>query len=209
MSFITLCVICAMIGYLIGSVNSSILVGKILRQKDIRTQGSGNAGATNVLRFMGRRAAASVLICDMLKGIISVLITWWMKSLFNVETFFDPALIAGIATVVGHLFPIYFKFKGGKGVATSLALGLIIDWRVGLIVLAIAIPIIIFLRMVSLAALMGALSYPILTFLFNRDNPEMIVYSIFICVVLYWTHRTNLKRLLTGTENKISWKGRV
>ena len=208
MSFFTLCVICAVIGYLIGSVNSSIVVGKILRQKDIRTQGSGNAGATNVLRFMGRRAAASVLILDMLKGVIAVIITWLLQNHFEVSMPFEPAIITGVATVVGHIFPIFFKFKGGKGVATSLALAFMLDWRVGLALLPVALPIVIFMRLVSLAALSGAFVYPIITFVFNQGEPEIIAYSVFICIVLFWTHRTNLKRLFGGNENKVSWKGR-
>lgn len=204
------------VSYLIGSVNSSIVVGYIVNRDDIRKYGSGNAGATNVLRTYGRVAALCVLLGDMLKGVLAVLLAWWMQSyipcnedvVVPIEYFILP-YIAALGAFWGHIFPLYFKFKGGKGVATAVALGLMLDVRVALLILAVALPLLFITHYVSLAAVLGAASYPCVTFFWNYSDDNRILaalYAAIIGIMIIITHRSNIKRLLHGCENKISFK---
>ena len=126
------------VAYLIGSINSSILISKAVMGKDIRESGSGNAGATNMLRTMGKKYAIITLVIDILKGVISLLLA---KLAINFGAYEVSMYVAGVAAVVGHNFPVFFGFKGGKGVATSLGVILLLDWKIGLITLVIALAI--------------------------------------------------------------------
>ena len=161
-------IIVAIIAYLIGSVNFSILISKKIAGFDVREKGSGNAGTTNMLRSVGKKAAAITLICDILKGVVSIVIAIIVG---NIAKNLDRELllqIAGIAVVIGHTFPIFFGFKGGKGVATSLGVLLMSNWQIGLICLVFALVLMVLTRMVSLGSCGAAVLFPVLTLFINQ-----------------------------------------
>ena len=208
-------IIMAIIAYLIGSVNFSILISKKKAGFDIREKGSGNAGTTNMLRSVGKGAALITLILDILKGVVTVLIAIFYS--FILYKAFDVNLnsallvqIAGIFVILGHTFPIYFGFKGGKGVATTLGILLVTNWHVGLICLVFALVLIVITKMVSVGALGAAILFPVLTIFSDQITfikpGSYIIYSIVIAIIVCYNHRTNIQRLLNGTENKISFK---
>ena len=209
-------IIVAVIAYLIGSVNFSVLISKKMAGFDVREKGSGNAGTTNMLRSVGKKAAAITLICDILKGVISIAIAIIVGSI--VKNLDKELLlqIAGIAVVLGHTFPIFFGFKGGKGVATSLGVLLMSNWQIGLICLVFAIVLMALTRMVSLGSCAAAVLFPVLTLFINqhytvltdgKNGRVYFVYSVILAIIVLYKHRSNIKRILNGTENKLSFKG--
>lgn len=204
----------AIIAYLIGSINPSIILSKLLGKGDIRTQGSGNAGTTNTLRVLGKGPAALVLLIDVLKAVIAVLLGKWIITWGNtveaIKVCNDYALMAsGIGVILGHNWPIYYGFKGGKGVATSLGVILVIEWRIGLICLVFALTLMLLSRMVSLGSISAAILYPVLVFIlpgtaFN-SRWLYLAFAIVLALFVLFRHKANIKRLLNGTENKL-WK---
>lgn len=205
-------IIIAVIAYAIGSINFSVLISKKIAGFDVREKGSGNAGSTNVLRAVGIKAAVITLICDILKGIVAVLIA---VLLGNIVGDIDKSLlvqIAGILVVIGHTFPIFFQFKGGKGVATSLGVLLITNWKIGLICLIFALVIIIITKMVSMGSMGAAILFPVLTifigdsFIVPATGFKYLIFSIILAVFVIFNHRENIKRIMNGTENKLSFK---
>ena len=197
------------IAYLIGSVNFSVILSKRVARFHVREKGSGNAGTTNMLRSVGKGAAAITLICDILKGVVAIGIAMLLGSIIpNV----DKALlvqIAGIFVIIGHTFPVFFKFKGGKGIATSLGILLMINWQIGLICLVFALVLMALTRMVSLGSVAAAILYPVLTLFITEHYlvpGSYLIFSIIVAVIVLFNHRSNIKRILTGTENKISFK---
>lgn len=208
-------IIVGIIAYLIGSINFSVLISKKMAGFDVREKGSGNAGTTNMLRSVGKKAAAITLICDILKGVISIVIAIIVG---NISKNLDRELllqIAGIAVVLGHTFPIFFGFKGGKGVATSLGVLLISNWQIGLICLVFAVVLMALTRMVSLGSCAAAVLFPVLTLFINQHYTVLtdgksgrvyFVYSVILAIIVLYNHRSNIKRILSGTENKLSFK---
>ena len=208
-------IIVAIIAYLIGSVNFSVLISKKMAGFDVRERGSGNAGTTNMLRSVGKKAAAITLVCDILKGVVSIVIAIIVG---NVAKNLDRELllqIAGIAVVLGHTFPIFFGFKGGKGVATSLGVLLMSNWQIGLICLVFAVVLMVLTRMVSLGSCAAAVLFPVLTLFINQHYTVLtdgksgrvyFVYSVILAIIVLYNHRSNIKRILNGTENKLSFK---
>lgn len=205
-------IIVAIIAYLIGSVNFSILISKKMAGFDVREKGSGNAGTTNMLRSVGKKAAAITLICDILKGVVSIVIAIIVG---NIVKNLDREVllqIAGIAVVIGHTFPIFFGFKGGKGVATSLGVLLMSNWQIGLICLVFALVLMVLTRMVSLGSCGAAVLFPVLTLFINQHYTVLtegksgrvyFVYSVILAIIVLYNHRSNIKRILNGTENKL------
>ncbi len=205
-------IIIAVIAYAIGSINFSVLISKKIAGFDVREKGSGNAGSTNVLRAVGVKAAVITLICDILKGIVAILLAVLIG---NIVGNTDRALlvqIAGILVVIGHTFPIFFQFKGGKGVATSLGVLLITNWKIGLICLIFALVIIIITKMVSMGSMGAAVLFPVLTifigdsFIVPATGFKYLIFSIILAVFVIFNHRENIKRIMNGTENKLSFK---
>ena len=190
-------IIVGIIAYLIGSINFSVLISKKMAGFDVREKGSGNAGTTNMLRSVGKKAAAITLICDILKGVISIVIAIIVG---NIAKNLDRELllqIAGIAVVLGHTFPIFFGFKGGKGVATSLGVLLISNWQIGLICLVFAVVLMALTRMVSLGSCAAAVLFPVLTD--GKSGRVYFVYSVILAIIVLYNHRSNIKRILNGT----------
>ena len=202
-------IVVSIIAYLIGSVNFSVIISKKMAGFDVREKGSGNAGTTNMLRSVGKKAAAITLICDILKGVIAIFIA---RGIAAIWTNLNGALlvqIAGILVVIGHTFPIFFKFKGGKGVATSLGVLLTLNWQIGLICLVFAIVLMALTQMVSVGSIAAAILYPVLAIFIGENYivpGNYIISSIILAIIVVFNHRSNVKRILTGTENKISFK---
>ena len=204
-------IVVALIAYAIGSVNFSVILSKKMAGFDVREKGSGNAGSTNMLRSVGKGAAALTLVCDILKGAVAIFIAIILGNIFNVENKAILVQIAGIAVVLGHTFPIFFGFKGGKGVATSLGILLMSNWQIGLICLVFAIVLMVLTKMVSLGSCAAAVLFPILTLFIQQnyivsEGNSYFIYSIVLAVIVLFNHRENIKRILNGTENKISFK---
>ena len=202
-------IIVAIIAYLLGSISFSVIISKKMAGFDVREKGSGNAGSTNVLRTVGKKAAVLTLICDCLKGVLAILIAYIAG---NIVKDIDRSLLvqlAGIFVVIGHTFPVFFKFKGGKGVATSLGVLLMVNWQIGLICLAFALVLMALTRFVSLGSVAAAVLFPVLT-VFIRTNylvpGNYIIFGIILAVLVIFNHRENVKRLLEGKENKLSFK---
>lgn len=205
-------IIVAIIAYVIGSINFSVIISKKMAGFDVREKGSGNAGTTNMLRSVGKKAAAITLLCDILKGVVAILIALLVG---NIVKNVDRAVlvqIAGILVVVGHTFPIFFEFKGGKGVATSLGVIMMINWQIGLICLVFALVIMAFSKMVSMGSVGAAILFPILTLFINTNfivessGMKYFVFSVILAAIVIFNHRANIKRIANGTENKLSFK---
>lgn len=196
-----------LISYLIGSINSSILISKAVTGKDIRKSGSGNAGATNMLRTMGKKYAAITLIIDILKGVVALIIARLMQGL-GVEPWAE--YIAGVCVVLGHNFPVFFGFKGGKGVATSLGVVMMLDWKIGLAVLIIALAVMATTRYVSLGSIIAAVTFIVLQIavmlISGNFNLVRFVCVMILGILLIVRHSANIVRLLNHTENKLGQK---
>jgi len=204
-------VVMAIIAYLIGSINFSVIISKKVAGFDVREKGSGNAGSTNMLRSVGKGAAVLTLLCDILKGVVAILIAIGIGNLVKDADKGLLVQIAGVAVVLGHTFPIFFGFKGGKGVATSLGILLMTNWQIGLICLVFALVLMALTQMVSLGSCAAAVLFPVLT-LFIKDHyivaegGSYFIYSVILAVIVLYNHRSNIKRMLNGTENKLSFK---
>jgi len=185
------------LAYLLGAVPFGLIFSRIFSNVDVRSVGSGNIGATNVLRAAGKKAAILTLLADALKGCLPVLAA---KLFFNNDY---VTVLTGASSILGHNFPIYLKFKGGKGVATSYGVMLAASPLIGLISLLVW-PLAAFIwRFSSLAALISIASYPLLTFGTTSSSKPYELLSLFIFALIYYRHRENIKRLLAGTEPKI------
>lgn len=189
--------ISAVAGYLLGSINTSLMVGKFYGT-DVRKHGSGNAGATNTLRTLGKTAALFVLIGDILKGILACLIGLMVFGRTG-------EIIAGSLAIIGHNWPLYFGFRGGKGVLTSFSVLLVIDYKIALLVLLVFIIVTLATRYVSLSSISAAVALPILAIILKRDLGLIVFYALLGLLVII-RHRSNIERLLKGTEPKIGKK---
>ena len=207
--FMIVYLIMAIIAYTIGSINFSIILSKKLAGFDLRQKGSGNAGTTNMLRTVGKKAAALTLVCDILKGVVSILIAIIIGNIFKSVDNAVLVQIAGLGVVIGHTFPVFFQFKGGKGVATAIGLILLINWKIGLICLLVGILLIIITKMVSLGSIIAAILFAILTIFIHNGyivDGNYFVFGILLGTFVIYNHRANLKRLLEGKENRINLK---
>ena len=192
-------ILCMVIPYLLGSINPAIIVSRKVYHDDIRTHGSGNAGATNTLRTYGKKTAALIFCLDLLKaalavGIGSILMTREMGG-----------AIAGVFVILGHMFPIFYGFKGGKGVACMAMVVLILSPISFVILLALFVALVLMTRYVSLGSIMGAFFYPIIQFVFYPQHPWITLSSILTMFLVIFMHRENIKRLMAGKESKISF----
>ncbi len=187
--------------YLIGSINSAIIVSKIMLHDDIRKYGSGNAGATNALRTLGKKGAIPVVIGDLLKAVIAILFAKIICSDSSLAVY-----IAGIGVVLGHNFPIYFGFRGGKGILVSLVAILFADPKIGLIAAVSAILIMAITKYVSLGSVSGAVIFLVLGLTFRFGDVYFCIFAAIISLLAIIRHKTNIQRLLNGTESKLSFK---
>lgn len=210
----------AAVAYLCGSISFAIIVTKLFSKKDIRDFGSGNAGATNVLRSQGKLPALLTTLGDLAKSIVAVyvgglLLNSWQLNPYNGADSLTLGLVgaytAGLFCILGHMFPLFFGFRGGKGVMTTLGMMLILDWKAALILLALFLVIVASTRMVSLGSIIAGIGLPIVTFVFRAylyHQPVPIVWFCtgVVCVIstiVIIRHRSNIVRIIKGTENKI------
>ncbi len=198
-------VIAGIVAYLLGSINSSILVGKLFGVTDIRQHGSGNAGTTNTLRTIGAKAAALVFVGDILKGVVAVLLARLIAFLLQVDNSI-AVLAAAFLVVLGHNYPLYFGFKGGKGIATSAAVILMIDPLIGICVFVFAILVMLITRYVSVGSIAAAVAFPTAVAIWHHDNIPYLVFAIAIGLLAILRHKENIKRLIKGTESKLGAK---
>lgn len=215
--------LCIAVGYLLGSVSFSIILTRIFSKTDIRSVGSGNAGATNVLRSVGKGPALMTFAFDFLKCVVAVIIARMIFQHFYNLTAIPPfvigqygAYIGGLACVVGHIYPLYFKFRGGKGVVTAIAMIMIIDWRVSLFVWGVFFIAVGVSKMVSLGSICGATVYPVatfgLTYFIDFQASSLVPFSYVIIAtsaslllgsLVVFKHRGNIQRIRNGTEKRL------
>lgn len=190
-------ILIAVLSYIIGSFSSSYIIGKLVKNIDIRNFGSGNAGATNAVRVMGRKLGILIGAIDIIKGMLAVLIGLKFKGDMG-------ALLAGLFVIIGHDWSIFLRFKGGKGIATSFGTLLIIHFPTAIISMGIGLMVVFYSKYASLGFLTFLISTPIVSSLLIKNfNIEIFIYTIIIAVISIFRHRSNIKRLLDGSENKI------
>lgn len=218
------------IAYLLGSINPAIFITRFKTGQDIRTMGSGNAGFTNVLRSVGKGPAIATIVCDYLKGFIAVLIGWWIFSGLTVTNDVSPTeyviygrYLAGMFVIIGHSFPIFFGFKGGKGVVTANAMMLVVDWRVFLLILATFLIIFFCTKIISIGSIGGAALYPVYTMLVTYfldylprlNTPDELRFrfvwistgcALVVALMIIIRHSENIGRLIRGEEKRIKAK---
>ena len=194
-------VICAVAGYLLGTISLGIFVARLYGIKDIRKVGSGNAGTTNVLRNLGWAPSVLTLVGDCLKGLFAALIGKWLAGDMGL-------IIGGVAAVLGHDFPVFFRFKGGKGVATNLGMILAFNPLVALILTPAVILVVAITHYMSVGSIMACFAYPALVIIMQRGNPCYGAYVTAACLMgalALWCHRANLMRLIRGEENRLDF----
>jgi len=192
------------VAYLLGSIPTSVWIGKYFYGIDIREHGSGNAGATNTFRVLGKKPGIIVLLIDIIKGSLAVSLSYIFEDSLPANEFVDIEIGLAIAAVFGHIFPVFAGFRGGKGVATLLGATVIITPISCAFALVVFLIVLFSTRYVSLSSMLAGISYPIiLHFILNNQQKTLTIYSILIAVLLIITHRKNIRRLLSKTESKI------
>lgn len=211
-------ILAAALGYFLGSINFSIIIVQIVRGKDIRTMGSKNAGLTNTYRCCGPACAGLTLLGDVCKGVLAVALARWIAGLMKVGFIPDNDVhyigyIAAFFAIIGHIFPVYYGFKGGKGVLVGAASFLALDFRVFIALLAIFVVILAISKYVSLSSILASAYGPIAVFMMSlivngTSFPRSLLYLILslpMSAVIIWKHRSNIERLLNNTESKFSF----
>jgi acyl phosphate:glycerol-3-phosphate acyltransferase len=196
-----------LLAYLLGSIPTAVIVGKTFFGLDIRTVGSGNAGATNTIRIFGLKAGIPVLFFDVLKGFTAVKLSLFLNNPTFTENELEAyKIILGGAAVLGHVFPVFASFKGGKGVATIVGM-LIALFPMAFLVILVSFIIMMFIwRIVSLSSIVCSILFPfIVIFIFNETSPPLIILAVSVAIFIPYTHRANIKRLLAGTEKKFDF----
>ncbi|HIV18173.1 MAG TPA: glycerol-3-phosphate 1-O-acyltransferase PlsY [Candidatus Merdivicinus intestinigallinarum] len=199
------------LAYLIGSINFAIIVTRLFAHKDIRDYGSGNAGMTNVLRTVGKLPALLVTIGDFCKGMLAVFLGHLLLSWIGGGVPFYADYLIALLVMLGHCFPVFYGFKGGKGILVSAGVIVVLNWKVFLVILAVFILVVAVSRIVSLASISAAVAFPIATLIFaltgGAPHPFLDTLSaLIIGGIVIFMHRGNIKRLLNGTENKLGQK---
>jgi len=199
------------LAYILGSIPTAVWWGKAFYGVDVRQQGSGNSGATNTFRVLGRKAGIPVLLIDMLKGFLACKLVWFgnQAGLAGSNDELLLMVLLGMVAIIGHLYPVFAGFRGGKGVATSFGMVLALEPTAAGVALAVFLLVFGLSHYVSLGSLTAAFSFPIVTLLIlQHDKMVMVVFSLVLACLVVLTHRKNIVRLLNGTENKIYLFGR-
>ena len=206
--------IIAVLSYLLGSLNFGVILSNTVKKEDVRDSGSGNAGTTNMMRTYGKTLGLLTIAGDILKVMVAIWIAFRIMGVEEFKATLDsvsdyPQVVlksfAGLFAVLGHIFPCFFKFKGGKGVATSGGMVIMIDWRIALILLVIFALTILITKYVSLGSILMAVFYPVFIGIFYKDIILVLIAMVFTIIVVV-AHRENVKRLINHTENKIGQK---
>ena len=199
-------IVCAIVGYLLGGFNGAILVSRWIRKEDIRTRGSGNAGLTNFYRNYGGPDTLLVLVIDVGKTILACFVGGWIVKAAGFPDWYKEAqMLCGGLSVIGHVFPLYFGFKGGKGILTCGTLAAFMGWQIILILLAVFILVVALTKYVSLGSIICCVIYPFLFWWRCARTPMLVILAFCLAALALAMHHTNIKRLLNGTENKFSF----
>jgi glycerol-3-phosphate acyltransferase PlsY len=210
-------IVIAIIAYLLGSIPFGYLLMRIARGTDVRASGSGNIGATNVARAGGKKLGILTLFLDTLKGYVAVFLAEWLaKEVFsNLDPQQRPYILSGMSlavlfAMIGHIFPAWLKFRGGKGVATGLGCFLALAPKAVLVVMAIFVAIVVVSRYVSLGSIIASAAFPLFAYLLYRQDasPAMLAVTVAASALIILKHRTNIERLIGGTENRLSFSGK-
>lgn len=198
-------VFCVMVAYLLGSIPTAVWVGKRFYGIDIREHGSKNAGATNTFRVLGKKAGIPVLAVDMLKGFVAVKLGGTYSEYYaDTNPLVNFKIVLGAAAIIGHIFPVFAHFRGGKGVATLFGVVVAMHWQAALVSIAIFLVVFIISKYVSLGSMVSALVYPFLIVaVFKTDSPSMVYFSMTIAILILFTHQKNIERLVRGQESKM------
>jgi len=199
-------IIFGLVAYLLGSIPTSVWVGKAKFNVDVREHGSNNAGATNTFRVLGKKAGVFVLVVDICKGALAVLLPFFLGfAEWKSDHLIHLQLLTGVLAVIGHIFPLFAGFNGGKGVATSLGVIIGIHPPAALICIGVFLVFFILSSFVSLGAILGAISFPLsINFIFHNDNLSLMVFSILLASAVVLAHHKNIKRIIDGNENKMN-----
>ena len=190
--------------YLLGSLPSAVWIGKFFYGIDVRQHGSGNAGATNTFRVLGKKAALPVLFFDILKGWMAVKVSYFVADMLGREEFNSLQLTLGAAAIIGHIYPVFAGFKGGKGVATLLGVTLAIHPLSAVVGIGVFVLVLLVTQYVSLSSIFAGLSFPIsILILFPSSSPTLVLFSLLTPAIILVTHQKNLERLLNKEESKI------
>jgi len=198
------------LAYLCGSIPTAVWIGLAFYNIDVREYGSGNAGATNTFRVLGKKAGIPVMLLDILKGWTATNLAYFIgvstTGAYNSTAYTNYALALGIAAVMGHLFPIFAGFRGGKGVATLFGMILAIHLHAALLCVVVFVVVLLITRYVSLSSICAAFMYPIgVSFIFPTPIRSVVIYGMCICLLILVTHQKNIERLLKGKESKVNF----
>ena len=194
------------LAYLVGSISSAVVICRLMRLDDPRLHGSNNPGATNVLRLHGKKAAALTLAGDALKGLLPVLAAHYILMSQNTNTHDLVVGLAALAAFCGHIYPVFFGFRGGKGVATFTGVLFGMHWPLGLVFVGVWLIVAVLFRYSSLAALTAAALVPVGSALLHASRDYIAVITV-MSVILFWRHRSNIRNLIAGTEDRLGEKG--
>lgn len=212
--FVLAFILIAFFSYILGSLNFGVILSNRFEKDDVRTHGSGNAGTTNMLRNYGKKLAAFTILGDMVKVAVAIGLSLLIIKMMSGDEnqlpslFYDTMFIksfSGFFCVLGHIFPCFFNFKGGKGVATAGGMVFVIDWRIALILLAVFAVVVIATKYVSLGSIIMAVLYPVFIYIFYKSIPLTLIAAVFTVIVVI-AHRGNIQKLINHTENKIHFK---
>ena len=196
------------LAYLVGSIPTSVWIGKWFYKVDVRTKGSGNAGATNTIRVLGWKAGIPVLLFDVFKGWFAVyMANFILSDVYTGDQFINIKIAFALAAVIGHIFPVYVGFKGGKGVATILGVGIALFSYSVLVAVGVFAVVLLITRIVSISSIIASILFPfIVVFIFNVNNLSLIIMSVAVAVFIPLTHLKNIKRLIKGEESRFDFK---
>ena len=196
------------LAYLMGSIPTSVWIGKWFYKVDVRTKGSGNAGATNTIRVLGWKAGIPVLLFDVFKGWFAVyMANFILSDVYTGDQFINIKIALAVAAVIGHIFPVYVGFKGGKGVATILGVGIALFSYSVLVAVGVFAVVLLITRIVSISSIIASILFPfIVVFIFNVNNLSLIIMSVAVAVFIPLTHLKNIKRLIKGEESRFDFK---
>ena len=200
---VLLLILTAVVAYFLGGINGSIISSLSFFHRDVRDYGSGNAGLTNYLRTFGASSLVVVALIDVLKSVIAILAGGWLMHFVGAKTV--GKLFAGFCLIMGHMYPVYYNFRGGKGVLCAGVMALMVDWRVGLVCWAVFLIVVIFTRYVSLGSMTGILCLPVFMWIFNYSALEGVL-GLLIALLVIVKHAENIVRLIGGTESKLNLK---
>lgn len=196
----------AVLAYLLGSVPNAVWYGKAFYDMDVREHGSKNAGATNTLRVLGNKAGFIVLFLDLLKGFLATMLALFIPGISeDPSLLFRYKMLLGMIAVLGHVYPVFAQFRGGKGIATLLGLAIALDYRIALLCVLLFILMVWFTRYISVGSMSAGIFAAILSLYFYTDNIFANLFFSAIAVMVLYTHRANIKRLVAGNENKFSF----